>query len=220
MNINLPNKAVIGAVVIAGSTLLALGTSPLWGEKSTEASTLLSNQNAGIRANTNQEIAQSPPDTPRGRGRWGHGHGQGHGQGHPGRGRWGQGHGRGRQEHPGRRPRGLGNRMYNPDSVETITGEVISVDRFTSNRGRSEGMRMQMRTGNETVSVHLGPAWYWQNQGMTIEPNDRIQVQGSRVNRAGNPAMIAAQVQKGNQVLRLRNENGVPVWSRRQLPQN
>ncbi|MEQ8963951.1 MAG: hypothetical protein RLP02_39635, partial [Coleofasciculus sp. C2-GNP5-27] len=77
MNINLPNKAVIGAVVIAGSTLLALGTSPLWGEKSTEASTLLSNQNAGIRANTNQEIAQSPPDTPRGRGRWGRGHGHG-----------------------------------------------------------------------------------------------------------------------------------------------
>ncbi|MEQ8465374.1 hypothetical protein [Coleofasciculus chthonoplastes] len=211
MNINLPNKAVIGAVVIAGSTLLALGTSPLWGEKPTEASTLLSNGNAGITANTNQELAQSPPDTPRGRGRWGHGHGHGHG--HSDRGRWG--HGRGRQGH-----RGLGNRMYNPDSVETITGEVVSVDRFTSNRGRSQGMRMQMRTGNETVSVHLGPAWYWQNQGMTIEPNDRIQVQGSRVNMAGNPAMIAAQVQKGNQVLRLRNENGVPVWSRRQLPQN
>ncbi len=211
MNINLPNKAVIGAVVIAGSTLLALGTSPLWGEKATEASTLLSNGNAGITANTNQELAQSPPDTPRGRGRWGHGHG--HGQGHPGRGRWG--HGRGRQGH-----RGLGNRMYNPDSVETITGEVVSVDRFTSNRGRSQGMRMQIRTGNETVSVHLGPAWYWQNQGMTIEPNDRIQVQGSRVNMAGTPAIIAAQVQKGNQVLRLRNENGVPVWSRRQLPQN
>ena len=211
MNINLPNKAVIGAVVIAGSTLLALGTSPLWGEKATEASTLLSNGNAGITANTNQELAQSPPDTPRGRGRWGHGHG--HGQGHPGRGRWG--HGRGRQGH-----RGLGNRMYNPDSVETITGEVVSVDRFTSNRGRSQGMRMQIRTGNETVSVHLGPAWYWQNQGMTIEPNDRIQVQGSRVNMAGTPAIIAAQVQKGNQILRLRNENGVPVWSRRQLPQN
>ncbi|MEQ8385174.1 MAG: hypothetical protein RH949_22705 [Coleofasciculus sp. A1-SPW-01] len=213
MNINLPNKAVIGAVVIAGSTLLALGTSPLWGEKATEASTLLSNGNAGITANTNQELAQSPPDTPRGRGRWGHGHGHGQGQGHPGRGRWG--HGRGRQGH-----RGLGNRMYNPDSVETITGEVISVNQFTSNRGRSQGMRMQMRTGNETVSVHLGPAWYWQNQGMTIEPNDRIQIQGSRVNMAGTPAIIAAQVQKGNQVLRLRNENGVPVWSRRQLPQN
>jgi len=217
MNINLPNKAVIGAVVIAGSTLLALGTSPLWGEKSTEASTLLSNGNAEITGNPNPwQIAQSPPDTPRGRGRWGHGHG--HGQGH-GRGRWGhgQGHGRGRWGHE-RGPRGFGNRMYNPDSVETITGEVVSVDRFTSNRGRSQGMHMQMRTGNETVSVHLGPAWYWQNQGMTLEPNDRIQVQGSRINQAGNPAMIAAQVQKGNQILRLRNENGVPVWSRRQLP--
>ncbi|MFP4099054.1 hypothetical protein [Coleofasciculus sp.] len=213
MNINLPNKAVIGAVVIAGSTLLALGTSPLWGEKPTEASTLLSNDNAGIKVNPNQrEIAQSPPNEPRGRGRWGHGHG---------RGRWEPGQGQGRGRHgQGRGPRGLGNRMYNPDSVETITGEVVSVDRFSSNRGRSQGMRMQMRTGDETVSVHLGPAWYWQDQGITIEPNDRIQVQGSRVNMAGTPAMIAAQVQKGNQVLRLRNANGVPVWSRRQLPQN
>jgi len=220
MNINLPNKAVIGAAVIAGSTLLALGTSPLWGEKPTEASPLLSNGNAAITANTNQEIAQSPADEPRGRGRWGHGHGHGHGHGQ-GRGPWEPGQGQGRGRHgQGRGPRGLGNRMYNPDSVETITGEVVSVDRFTSNRGRSQGMRMQMRTGDETISVHLGPAWYWQNQEMTIEPNDRIQVQGSRVNMAGTPAMIAAQVQKGNQVLRLRNENGVPVWSRRQLPQN
>jgi hypothetical protein len=210
MNINLPNKAVIGVAVIAGSTLLALGTSSLWGDKSTEASTQFSNDNAVITANPNQEIAQSPHE-PGGRGRWGQGHGNGNGHrnGH------GHGHGRGRQGH-----RGLGNRMYNPDSVETITGEVISVNQFTSNRGRSQGMYMQMRTGNETVSVHLGPAWYWQNQGMTIEPNDRIQVQGSRINRAGNSTMIAAQVHKGNQVMRLRDANGVPVWSQRQLPQN
>jgi hypothetical protein len=31
---------------------------------------------------------------------------------------------------------------------------------------------------------------------------------------AGKPAIIAAQVKKGNEILKLRDENGIPVWRR------
>jgi hypothetical protein len=72
---------------------------------------------------------------------------------------------------------------------------------------------MNVKTDKETISVHLGPSWYLENQDVKIEPKDRVEVKGSRVTFAGNPAMIAAEVKKGDEVLKLRDDNGFPVWS-------
>ena len=71
-----------------------------------------------------------------------------------------------------------------------------------------------LQTDKETIAVHLGPAWYIDKQTPKIETNDTITVTGSRVTIDGKPAIIAAQVKKGNEVLKLRDENGIPAWSR------
>ena len=63
------------------------------------------------------------------------------------------------------------------------------------------------------VSVHLGPGWYIENQDIKLEPKDRVEVKGSLINFGGKPAIIAAEVTKGEQMLKLRDENGFPVWS-------
>ncbi|MGK7872290.1 MAG: hypothetical protein AB4426_02910 [Xenococcaceae cyanobacterium] len=39
-----------------------------------------------------------------------------------------------------------------------------------------------------------------------------IMVTGSRINWGGQPAMMAAQVKKGDTTLTLRDESGFPVW--------
>lgn len=36
------------------------------------------------------------------------------------------------------------NRMYNPKTVETITGEVVSVDKITLMKGMSQGVHMEL----------------------------------------------------------------------------
>ena len=59
--------------------------------------------------------------------------------------------------------------------------------------------------------MHLGPAGYLEKQAMQIAANDTITVTGSRVTMYGKPAIIAAQIKKGNEVLKLRDENGVPA---------
>jgi hypothetical protein len=41
----------------------------------------------------------------------------------------------------------------------------------------------------------------------------RVEVKGSRVTFAGNPAIIAAEVKKGDALLKLRDENGIPAWA-------
>jgi hypothetical protein len=104
------------------------------------------------------------------------------------------------------------NRMYEPKAVEAITGEVTKVDRITPAKGMSGGVHMLVKTDKETLSVHLGPSWYLENQDVKIEPKDKVEVKGSRITFGGKPALIASEVKKGNEVLTLRDESGFPVW--------
>jgi hypothetical protein len=75
------------------------------------------------------------------------------------------------------------------------------------------GIHLLLKSDKETVSVHLGPAWFVENQDTKIEAKDKIEVRGSRVTFEGKPALIAAEVRKGDEVLKLRDEAGVPLWS-------
>jgi hypothetical protein len=105
------------------------------------------------------------------------------------------------------------NRMYDPKTVETISGEVVSVEKIARRGGRSYGIHLIVKTDGETIPVHLGPSWYIERQDITIEPKDKIEVTGSRITYQGKPAIIAAEVKKGDEVLKLRDENGTPYWA-------
>lgn len=105
----------------------------------------------------------------------------------------------------------IAQRNYDPKTVETVQGKVLSVETMQQ-RGR--GVHLTLQTDKETVAVHLGPSWYIDKQTPKIETNDTITVTGSRITFEGKPAIIAAQVKKGNEVLNLRDENGIPVWRR------
>jgi hypothetical protein len=104
-------------------------------------------------------------------------------------------------------------RMYDLKSVETISGEVTSVDRITPAKGMSGGVHMNVKTDKETISVHLGPSWFVEYQDVKFAAKDKVEVKGSKISFAGKPAIIAAEVMKGNDVLKLRDDAGLPVWS-------
>lgn len=104
-------------------------------------------------------------------------------------------------------------RMYDPATIETVTGKVIAVERATPIKGMGTGIHLKLKTGQETLSVHLGPAWYIQRLDDEIKQGDTIEVNGSKVTVAGKPAIIAAQVKKGDALLTLRDNSGIPVWS-------
>ncbi len=104
-------------------------------------------------------------------------------------------------------------RMYDPNTVETIKGTIVTIEEIMPMKGMSYGVHLAVTTEKETISVHLGPAWYIQNQDIKIEPKDEIEVKGSRIILEGKPVIIAAEVKKGEEVLTLRDKNGFPVWS-------
>lgn len=110
-------------------------------------------------------------------------------------------------------PEGQYSRMYDPATVETIRGEVVSVDRFSPMKGVGQGVHMTIKTATETLSVHLGPAWYLENQDVKLEPKQTVEVKGSRIVFRDKPAIIAAEVHKGDEVLKLRDDSGYPVWA-------
>jgi hypothetical protein len=105
-------------------------------------------------------------------------------------------------------------KMWDAGTVETLKGQVVTVEKYVPGRGGTVfGLRLTMQTDSESVSVILGPAWYIEAQQFKFEPGDTLEVKGSRMSAQGQPAMIAAEVKKGDKSLKLRNETGNPLWS-------
>jgi hypothetical protein len=104
-------------------------------------------------------------------------------------------------------------RLYDPATVETVTGKVLAVETFTPMKGMGAGIHLKLRTDRETVPVHLGPAWYIDRLEIPIRKGDLVEITGSRVTIGGKPAIIASEVRKGDEVLPLRDQRGVPAWS-------
>jgi hypothetical protein len=104
-------------------------------------------------------------------------------------------------------------RMYNSATVATVSGEVVSVQQAVPAQGMTPGIHLNLKTDEGELPVHLGPIWFMERLDTPIEVGDRIEVKGSRVTFDGKPALIAAEIKKGDTVLVLRNEAGVPVWA-------
>jgi len=104
-------------------------------------------------------------------------------------------------------------RLFDPRTVETVSGEVVLIEKIKPMKGMRYGIHAVIRTDKETLSVHLGPDWYMENQDMEIAAKDKVEVKGSRVTIEGKPAIIASEVKKGEDILVLRDANGIPAWS-------
>jgi len=115
---------------------------------------------------------------------------------------------------------GSGGRRYDPKTVETVSGEVIKVEHVQGKawappkggRGGAYGIHLILKSDKEEIAVHLGPSWYLDKHGLTFAEGDRLEVRGSRITFDGKPAIIAAEVKKGDQSLKLRDADGAPVW--------
>jgi hypothetical protein len=116
--------------------------------------------------------------------------------------------GEGRQE-----PAGQYSRMFDPKTLETLMGEVTTVDQFTPGYGMSERVLLELKTGKSMILVILGPTWFHKVQDFKIEPKDQLEIKGSMIHGFEEPMFIATEVKKGEQLLRLRDDSGYPVWA-------
>ncbi len=107
-------------------------------------------------------------------------------------------------------------RMYNAQittTVKCVIAEVGQVDQvWGPMKGKSYGVNLTVRTDKETLTVYLGPSWYVDRQDIKIGKNDIIEVKGCKKIYNGKFVIVAQEVIKNNQVLKLRDEDGNPVW--------
>jgi len=117
---------------------------------------------------------------------------------------------------PSKPARGKHSRIYNPQAVETVAGTVVSVDRRTARKpGRPERVSMVLKTDKGNLKVNLGPADYIDQQALKLAAGDQVEVKGMRVERRNRTMLIAGEVKKGDQVLKLRDDaSGRPLWAK------
>jgi hypothetical protein len=105
-------------------------------------------------------------------------------------------------------------KKFDPNTVSTIHGKILSVGFFTPERGAGPGERLRIRTDDgKTIIVHLGPRSYLEDQKISFTKGDEVNVTGARAEIRGHHVMIASQVKKGDQTLELRDDQGKPKWT-------
>jgi hypothetical protein len=101
---------------------------------------------------------------------------------------------------------------YNTATVQTISGHVTLVETLAG-KGGVRRTRLQVSTPEGVFLVSLGPAQFIQQQNFPLVVGDLVTVIGSQVGgRKRSSSIIAASVQKGDKILRLRDPAGVPLW--------
>jgi hypothetical protein len=105
--------------------------------------------------------------------------------------------------------------QYDPQTVITVSGVVVSLTPPQAEAGLPYLAYLTLRTEKGKIKVFLGPNLYVDQLPVKIKELDRIHVTGSKITWKGKPVILAAEVKKGDQVLKLREPNGTPLWGGR-----
>ena len=105
-------------------------------------------------------------------------------------------------------------RLFDATTIVSLNATIENVERVTPESGKGQGLHLTATTENmESISIHLGPTWFLDNQEIKFKKGDQIFITGSKVTYKNTPAIIAVEVEKGDMVLQLRDRNGFPTWN-------
>jgi hypothetical protein len=108
----------------------------------------------------------------------------------------------------------MGPRLYNPQAVTTVTGQVEKLEELSM--GRNMAFReVLLKTDQGSLKVHLGPGWYLDEKKFVVKAGDTVSATGSKVTLDNQPVLIAREVTVNGTTLKLRDEQGVPLWQRK-----
>ena len=65
---------------------------------------------------------------------------------------------------------------------------------------------------DKEMTVRLGPAWFIDNQEDLLKKDDVIKILASWVKMEDHEMFVAGKITKGDDVLVLRDTEGIPVW--------
>jgi sporulation protein YlmC with PRC-barrel domain len=123
---------------------------------------------------------------------------------------------------------------FDPNAMTTVTGVIDSVGTFTPDEIRRssqrdhdrsghtpdtvDGIRLRVKTtdGNR-VTVYAGPQPFADKNNIQFYYGDNVKITGSKVNVDGRGVIMATEITKGNQTLKLLDNTGRPLWKESDL---
>ncbi len=127
-------------------------------------------------------------------------------------GQWGDGHigGKGGM---GRGTGGESRQSYDPYQTTVISGDVLTLKDIETKSGNMSGAGLELSSDGNIVLVFLGPHIYVDLQNFRINVGDHVSITGVMALVEGQSIFIACEIRKGDEVLKLRNDKGVPLWA-------
>jgi sporulation protein YlmC with PRC-barrel domain len=110
-------------------------------------------------------------------------------------------------------------KIFDPKSIKRINGQVIKVNRVVPKSGNLLETEIELIVyvgQKDVIPVYLGPVWYvaGPEQKSPFQSGDQVTVTGSWITSEGaSPFMIAVEVMKGDETLKLREKDGRALWS-------
>ncbi len=109
---------------------------------------------------------------------------------------------------------GLEGPKYDPGTEVELAGtvaEVIEVD----GPGNRKGIHVKLKADLAENEVCVGPMFYLEAQKISFAVGDSLEIVGSKVDIKGGKAVVAREIRRGGETFTLRDERGIPRWSRR-----
>ncbi len=103
---------------------------------------------------------------------------------------------------------------YNAAAETTVSGVVQETKEFSCPISEDQGTHLVLRTNQGDLLIHVAPARFLRSQGFRFNPNDQVSVVGTLVNYQGQDAMLAREITRGNEVLIVRDHQGLPLWKK------
>ena len=105
------------------------------------------------------------------------------------------------------------NRLYDVNTENAITGTISEIAEFSLGNNCPFGTALMVSTDGGVKTVHLGPAWYLDNQEIKFSVGEAVEVIGSVVKYDNSDVIIAREITRKDGVLLLRDKDGFPYWA-------
>ncbi len=108
-------------------------------------------------------------------------------------------------------------KKYDPQKVVALHGQIERLETITRQGRQAVNNRQTqiayLKTAQGLALVHLGPAEFLVQQNFRPQVGDVLNVTGGKVSTRQGEVILATIVQSGNAIYRLRDNNGIPVWT-------
>jgi len=103
------------------------------------------------------------------------------------------------------------NKLYT-GTPTTITGTVQDVTAVSPMHGMSDAAQLTVQTDQGTKTVQVGPSWYVSHQDLRFLKGDQVTIKGVPATVNNQQVILASEIQSSSGTLRLRDDQGRPIW--------